>query len=132
RRGIRSAVGRAHHENIIGFSNEDDLDAIQLELVGIENALAGVLNRINALDAQANTYRQHATAYAAIATYKWEQVDITSIEARIDGLRKRQAELLGSDNRLQGLQKQIDDLKEMHRLSQEEDAELRNTAKALK
>lgn len=132
RRGIRSAVGRADRENIIGFSNEDDIDAIQLELVGIEKALGGVMDRINTLDARAKTHQQHATAYAAIATYQWEQVDVATIEARIEGLKKRQAELLANDNRLQGLQKQIDDLKEMHRLSQEEDAELRNTAKGMK
>lgn len=132
RRGIRSAVGLAHRENIIGFSNEDDIDAIQLELVGIEKELAGIVDRIRTLDAQADAHQQHTTAYAAIATYQWEQVDVALIEARIQGLKKRRTELLGSDNRLQSLQEQIDDLKEMHQLSQEEDAKLRNTAKSLK
>lgn len=131
RRGIRSAVGRAHREHIIGFSNENDVDAIQLELVDVEKDLAGVMDRIKALDARAKTHQQQATAYAAIATYQWEQLDVATIEERIEGLKKRQAELLGSDNRLQGLQKQIDDLKEMHRLAQEEDAELRTAAKRL-
>lgn len=131
RRGIRSAVGRAHRDNIIGFSNEDDIDAIQVELIELESDLADVMGRIRALDDRANTHQQHATAYAAIATYQWDQLDVATIEGRIEGLKKRQAELLGSDNRLQDLRKQIDDLRDLHKLSQEEDAGLRTVAKRL-
>lgn len=129
RRGIRSAVGRAHRDNIIGFSNADDIDAIHLELHDLEKSLAGVMDRIRELDAANSKHQRHATAYAAIGTFQWEQLDVATIEERIDGLKKRQAELLGSDNRLQGLQKQIDDLKELHGAAQLEDAALRTVAK---
>lgn len=131
RSGIRSAVGRAHRDNIIGFSNEDDIDAIQLELVDLERDIAGALDRVRALDEQAREQQQRATAYAAIATYQWEQLDVATIEGRIEALKKRQAELLGSDNRLQELQKQIEELKELHKVSQQEDAQLQNAASAL-
>lgn len=132
RRGIRSAVGRAHRDNIIGFSNEDDIDAIDVELPKLELDIAGVMDRIRALDAQAQDQQRHMTAYAAISTYQWEQLDVATIEGRIVGLEQRQAELLGSDNRLQELQRQIDDLKDLHKLSQQEDAQLQNTTTAHK
>ncbi|GAA5036301.1 ATP-binding protein [Actinopolymorpha pittospori] len=129
RHGIRSAVGRAHRENTIGFSNEDDIDAIQLELNDLERELSGVMDRIRDLDTAASQHQKRATTYAAIGTYQWEQLDVATLEERIDGLKKRQEELLGSDNRLQGLQKQINDLKELHRLAQLKDAGLHNVAK---
>ena len=129
RRGIRSAVGRAHRDNIIGSSNADDIDAIHLELHDLEKSLADVMDRIRELDAANSQHQRRATAYAAIGTYQWEQLDVATIEERIDALKKRQEELLGSDNRLQGLQKQIDDLKELHGAAQLEDAALRTVAK---
>ena len=129
RRGIRSAIGRAHRDNIIGFSNADVIDAIETELHDIDRDLAGVMGRIQDLDAANTQHQKHATAYAAIGTYQWDQLDTAALEERIAALQKRQADLLGSDNRLQGLQQQIDALKEAHGAAQLNDAAARAAAK---
>lgn len=131
RRGIRSSVGRAHGEKIIGFSNEDEVAAIEAELPEVELALAIVLDDIAKLDQQAGLRNQRREAYARLSAFRWEDVDVAGLQGRISDLEKRRTELLGNDDRLQGLQEQIELLSQLHTLSQEEGAELRTKARKL-
>ena len=129
RRGIRSAVGRGHRENLLGFSNADDVVMLEAARTQAEVDLAAARGHLIELDADNRTHSERRTAYAGIETFRWDEVDVAGLTERKVGLEKRQAELLGSDDTLKDLQEQIDTLKELHKTAQEEDAELRSSAR---
>jgi uncharacterized protein YPO0396 len=128
RRGIRSAAGRAHSDNILGFSNAEDLTRLDDERTQVERDLVAAKALLDKLDAENRAHSDRRTTYASIETYRWDEVDVDGLTSRIATLESRQAELLSADNRLQELAGQIEVLKELHKTAQREETALQGAA----
>ncbi len=110
RNGRRGAHGRNDQRNIIGFSNEDAIAEIDEQLGDIETRLEQVDARLAEIDRRAGVVEQQRKAYDAIAMVRFDDVDVMGADRRITELEQRRADILASDDQLQSLQAQIDDL----------------------
>ncbi|HYU86073.1 MAG TPA: SbcC/MukB-like Walker B domain-containing protein, partial [Kribbellaceae bacterium] len=112
RSGRRGTHGRNDTRDIIGFSNEDALAEIDSELAHLEQQLAALGAEVTELDRQAGALEKSRTAYDAVAGARFDDVDVDGSDRRIAELERRRAEILATDNQLQALQTQIDELSE--------------------
>jgi len=110
RNGRRGGHGRNDTRNIIGFSNEDALAEIDSELASLEEALVALDAQVTELDRQTRVLEQLRTAYDAVAGARFDDFDVEGSDRRIADLERRRTEILESDNQLQVLQAQIDEL----------------------
>lgn len=110
RHGRRGTHGRGDQRNIIGFSSEEAVAEIDAQLAGVERRLAEVDARLAELARRSSLLEQERRAYEAIVLARFDDVDVAGSDRRIVELEERRAAILGSDDRLQVLQAQIDDL----------------------
>lgn len=110
RNGRRGAHGRNDVRDIIGFSNEAALAEIDQELAELEQELLAIDAEVAELDRQAGVLELRRTSYDAVATARFDDLDVDGSDRRIAELERRRADLLASDDQLQVLQAQIDDL----------------------
>ncbi|GAA3645839.1 ATP-binding protein [Nocardioides ginsengisoli] len=110
RNGRRGAHGRNDQRNIIGFSNEDAIAEIDAQLEGLERRLEEVDAQLVELDRRGRVLEQQRKAYDAIAMVRFDDVDVAGSDRRIGELEQRRSDILSSDDQLQVLQEQIDEL----------------------
>ncbi|WP_241005103.1 ATP-binding protein [Nocardioides sp. zg-1228] len=110
RNGRRGAHGRNDARSIIGFSNEDAIADIDAELADLEEQLDAVSAELGQLDLQARVLERQRTSYDAVATARFDDFDVDGSDRRIAHLEQRRSVILESDDRLQALDTQIDDL----------------------
>ncbi|NYE38601.1 uncharacterized protein YPO0396 [Nocardioides cavernae] len=110
RNGRRGAHGRNDTRSILGFSNADALAEVDEELDALAQRLDDVGARIAQLDREARVLDQQRTAYDAVATARFEDLDVDGSERRIAELERRRTEILESDDGLQALEAQIAEL----------------------
>jgi len=112
RNGRRGAHGRNDTRNIIGFSNEDAIAEIDADLASVEKELEQLDAEVAELDRQARVLEQRRTSYDAVAAARFDDLDVEGSDRRIAALERRRAEILASDDQLQVLQGQIEELAE--------------------
>jgi len=110
RNGRRGAHGRNDQRNIIGFSSEDAIAEIDAQLADVERRLAEIDGQLAELARRAGVLDLQRKAYEAIVMVRFDDVDVAGSDRRIADLEERRAAILASDDRLQVLQAQIDDL----------------------
>ncbi|MFC7496372.1 MULTISPECIES: ATP-binding protein [unclassified Nocardioides] len=110
RNGRRGAHGRNDARNIIGFSNADAIAEVDAELASLEEQLEAITAEVTELDRQSRVLEQQKTSYDAVANARYDDLDVDGSDRRIADLERRRAEILGSDDQLQALEAQIDDL----------------------
>ncbi len=110
RNGRRGAHGRSEQRNIIGFSSEDAIAEIDAQLAEVERQLAELDVRLGELARRSRLIDLERKAYEAIVMVRFDDVDVAGSDRRIADLEARRAAILASDDRLQVLQAQIDDL----------------------
>ncbi|WP_309650745.1 SbcC/MukB-like Walker B domain-containing protein [Nocardioides sp.] len=108
RSGRRGTHGRGDSRSIIGFSNGDALAELDAELASLERELAALDAEVSELDRQSSVLEQRRTSYDAVATARFDDLDVEGSERRITDLEARRAEILASDDQLQALEAQIE------------------------
>ena len=115
RGGIRSSIGRnSSGEDIIGFSSASEIARVEADLVEVERELGELMTGLSKLDKESKAHDRRRDAFAAIAAVRWEDVDTEGIKERIAAKAARKQQLQGSDNQLQALADQIEQLRESH------------------
>jgi uncharacterized protein YPO0396 len=110
RNGRRGAHGRNDVRSIIGFSNADAIAEVDAEIDGLERQLEAITADIAELDRRSRVLEQQKASYDAVATARFDDLDVDGSERRIADLEQRRAEILGSDDQLHALEAQIEDL----------------------
>ncbi|WP_134768434.1 SbcC/MukB-like Walker B domain-containing protein [Nocardioides sp. 1609] len=110
RSGRRGAHGRGDVRNIIGFSNEEAIAELDAQLVDVGRRLDEVGARLDEVRRRERVLGLQGKAYDAIAMARFDDVDVAGSDRRIVELEQRRADILTSDDQLQVLQTQIDDL----------------------
>lgn len=131
RSGIRSSIGRNSSDNIIGFSSAEEIARVEDELAKIERELGEVKTALDVLSKENRAHDLRRDAFIAILQFRWEDVDVAGIQSRIDALEARQAQILNSDDQLQALSAQIEDLKQQHQAALKVHAEYKTKAKSI-
>ncbi|WP_121258904.1 ATP-binding protein [Nocardioides ferulae] len=106
----RGTHGRGDARDIIGFSNADALAEIDQELASLEGELEVIDAEVAELDRQTSLLEQRRTSYDAVASARFDDLDVDGSERRIADLERRRTEILGSDDQLQALEAQIEQL----------------------
>lgn len=131
RNGIRSAIGRNSTDNIIGFSSADEITRLEAELHTVQQEFADVIASLEALKKEDTQHNQLRDGYTAIQQFRWPDVDVEGLRARIDALEALRTELRSADDRLEKLAEQIAGLDESHQKALRRHAELTNAAAAV-
>lgn len=112
RSGRRGAHGRNDARSIIGFSNADAIAEIDAELATLEGELVRVDALVAEQDRRLRVLEQSRTAYEAVATARFDDLDVAGSDRRIAELERRRTEILTADDQLQVLQGQVEQLTE--------------------
>ncbi len=112
RNGRRGTHGRSDQRNIIGFSSEDAIAEIDAQLAEVERQLGAIDGRLDELKRRSGLVELQRKAYEAIAMVRFDDVDVAGSDRRIADLEERRSAILASDDRLQVLQAQIDELQD--------------------
>ncbi|GAB3019344.1 hypothetical protein GCM10011376_29580 [Nocardioides flavus (ex Wang et al. 2016)] len=110
RNGRRGAHGRTDARSIIGFSSADAIADLDAELAGLEEQLDGVGAELAELDRTSRVLERQRASYDAIATARFDELDVDGCDRRIAELEHRREAILGSDDGLQALEVQIGEL----------------------
>ncbi|MBA2953243.1 hypothetical protein GON03_02890 [Nocardioides sp. MAH-18] len=110
RNGRRGAHGRNDARSIIGFSNADAIAELDAEADGLERQLEEIAADIAELDRRSRVLEQQKASYDAVATARFDDLDVDGSDRRLADLEQRRAEILGSDDQLHALETQIEDL----------------------
>lgn len=110
RNGRRGAHGRTDARSIIGFSNADAIAEVDAEIESLERQLETIGADIAELDRRSRVLEQQKASYDAVATARFDDLDVDGSDRRIADLEQRRAEILGSDDQLHALEAQIEDL----------------------
>ncbi|MBZ5740331.1 ATP-binding protein [Nocardioides mangrovi] len=110
RNGRRGAHGRNEARSIIGFSNADAIAEIDAELARLEEQLEAVAAEVTEADRRSRVLERQKASYDAVATARFDDLDVDGSDRRIADLERRRSEILGSDDQLQALEAQIEDL----------------------
>jgi uncharacterized protein YPO0396 len=110
RLGARGSHGRNDQSNIIGFSNEDTIADIDRELDQIKEELGQIDQERQTIDGERTDLDGRRSAYEAIRAVTWDDIDVASVEARIEELDRARQAILDADDQLQALQRRIEEL----------------------
>ena len=110
RNGRRGSHGRNDARSIIGFSNEDAIAEVDAELGDLERQLEDLDAEVAELGRRVSVLGQRRAAYDAVAVARFDDLDVAGSEERIADIERRRAELLGADDTLAVLERQIEEL----------------------
>lgn len=110
RNGRRGTHGRNDARSIIGFSGTDAIADVDAELADLEERLDRVGAELAQLDQRSRMLEQQRASYDAVATARFDDLDVDGSDRRIADLERRRADILDADDGLQALEGQIDDL----------------------
>ncbi len=108
RSGRRGSHGRGDSRNIIGFSNADSLAEIDDELASIEKSLDGLDGRLQQVETDTRLLDLRRSAYDAVRSHGFDDLDVASCDARLADLERRRDEILAADDQLNTLEQQIE------------------------
>lgn len=112
RSGRRGTHGRNDTRDIIGFSSEEAIAEIDLELTSLDRELTELGVGVTDLDRQSDALERSRTAYDAVAGARFDDIDVEGSDRRIAELERRRTEILAADSQLQVLETQIGELTE--------------------
>ena len=104
RNGDRGAHGESSDGDIIGFSNERRLAAIDALLVDLEPQIAAVRRRISDVQERLAVLRRQKEAHVYVQDATWAQIDFNGIERRISVLEDEIDRLRSANGILDALQ----------------------------
>ncbi len=107
RQGRRGSHGRSDTSNIIGFSSADSIAEIDARLLELEAALEAIGGRIAVEDGRLAEFDRLRSAYAALQSITWDDIDDAASDDRIEELRRRRQEILDTDDTLRALEAHI-------------------------
>ena len=110
RQGRRGTHGRGDTRSIIGFSGEEAVAEIDAELAALEEQLDAVDAEVAELDRRSALLEQQRASYDAIVAARFDDLDVDGSDRRIAELEARRQEILGADDQLHALQRQIEEL----------------------
>ena len=110
RQGRRGTHGRGDTRSIIGFSGEEAVAEIDDELAALEEQLDAVDAEVAELDRRSALLEQQRASYDAIVAARFDDLDVDGSDRRIAELEARRQEILGADDQLHALQRQIEEL----------------------
>ena len=110
RQGRRGTHGRGDSRSIIGFSGEEAVAEIDAELAALEEQLDAVDAEVAELDRRSALLEQQRASYDAIVAARFDDLDVDGSDRRIAELEARRQEILGADDQLHALQRQIEEL----------------------
>jgi len=110
RQGRRGTHGRGDSRSIIGFSGEEAVAEIDAELAALEEQLDAVDAEVAELDRRSALLEQQRASYDAIVAARFDDLDVDGSDRRIAELEARREEILGADDQLHALQRQIEKL----------------------
>jgi uncharacterized protein YPO0396 len=110
RQGRRGTHGRGDSRSIIGFSGEEAVAEIDAELAALEEQLDAVDAEVAELDRRSALLEQQRASYDAIVAARFDDLDVDGSDRRIAELGARREEILGADDQLHALQRQIEEL----------------------
>src|SRR5262249_39043642 len=110
RLGARGSHGRNDQANIIGFSNEDAIADIERELDHISKVLEKIDKEREAIDEERDELDRRRSAYEAIRAIGWQDTDVASVDAKTREIEPARGAILDADDRLQALQRRIEEL----------------------
>lgn len=110
RQGRRGTHGRGDTRSIIGFSGEEAVAEIDAELAALEEQLDAVDAEVAELDRRSALLEQQRASYDAIVAARFDDLDVDGSDRRIAELEARREEILGADDQLHALQRQIEEL----------------------
>ncbi|NHC23352.1 hypothetical protein G6553_09225 [Nocardioides sp. IC4_145] len=131
RNGRRGTHGRNDARSIIGFSNAEAIAEIDAELASVEEQLLALDAEVATLDHRAAVLEQRRTAYDAVASARFDDLDVSASERRTAELEQRRQDVLGADDKLQVLQAQVEELAERLEATRRERFALEQQARAL-
>jgi uncharacterized protein YPO0396 len=112
RSGRRGTHGRNDTRDIIGFSSEEAIAEIDVELASLDRELTELGVGVTDLDRQSGDLERSRTAYDAVAGARFDDIDVEGSDRRIAELERRRTEILAADSQLQVLETQIGELGE--------------------
>ncbi|MDT9593739.1 ATP-binding protein [Nocardioides zeae] len=131
RNGRRGSHGRNDARSIIGFTSADALAEIAEELGELERDLAGIDAEVAELDRRTAALEKQRGSYDALASERFDRIDVDGCDRRIAELERRRAEILSADDRLQALDAQIAELAERLEVTRRERYALDERSKQL-
>ncbi|WP_166138617.1 ATP-binding protein [Nocardioides ochotonae] len=112
RSGRRGSHGRGDQRSIIGFSNSDALAEIDADIAALEAELRAVDERIARVETATRVQDRRRTAYDALGTQSFDDLDVAACDQRLADLERRREQILTADDRLGTTEQQMTELAE--------------------
>jgi uncharacterized protein YPO0396 len=104
RQGTRGSHGRNGTTNIIGFSSQEAIEALDLETAGLDARLDELARQRRVVEDELAALSRAHLAYEAVQAARWDDIDVASADARIDQLHRSRQAILDADDRLRALE----------------------------
>jgi uncharacterized protein YPO0396 len=111
RRGTSGSHGRNDRANVIGFSSSETIADIDQQLGELEVEIKRLDTRRGQVEGKRLALGRISRAYEEVQRVAWDDIDVASVERRIDELEARRSAILTANDRLRALEEQIKDLK---------------------
>ncbi|WCD92932.1 ATP-binding protein [Microbacterium sp. nov. GSS16] len=109
--GNRGAHGGHGRENVLGFSNERRLRALDEQAAALEAEVAVATAAVTDAEAAMDAIEQRSTAFAMIHDLTWEQVDVASLAAEVERWQAVEAEVTTANPEIADLRERVESLK---------------------
>lgn len=109
--GSRGAHGGHGRENVLGFSNERRLRALDEQAEALEAEVAAATAAVTDAEAAMDAIEQRSKAFAMIQDLTWEQVDVASLAAEAERWAAVEAEVTNANPEIADLRERAEDLK---------------------
>ncbi|PKI90821.1 hypothetical protein CW368_09160 [Actinomycetales bacterium SN12] len=109
--GSRGAHGGHGRENVLGFSNERRLRALDEQAAALETEVAAATAAVTEAEAAMDAIEQRSTAFAMIHDLSWEQIDVASLAAEVERWQAVEAEVTTANPEIADLRERAEGLK---------------------
>ena len=109
--GSRGAHGGHGRENVLGFSNERRLRALDEQAAALEAEVAAATVAVAGAEAAMDAIEQRSTAFAMIHDLTWEQIDVASVAQEVERWAAVEAEVTTASPEIADLRERAEGLK---------------------
>ncbi|QMU97371.1 AAA family ATPase [Microbacterium esteraromaticum] len=109
--GTRGAHGGHGRENVLGFSNERRLRALDEQAEALEAEVAAATAAVTEAEAAMDAIEQRSTAFAMIHGLTWEQIDVDSLTQELERWTAVEAEVTTANPEIAELRERAETLK---------------------
>ncbi|MGX1793206.1 ATP-binding protein [Microbacterium sp. NPDC055312] len=109
--GSRGAHGGHGRENVLGFSNERRLRALDEQAAALEAEVGAATAAVTDAEAAMDAIEQRSTAFAMIHDLTWEQIDVASLVAEVERWQAVEAEVTTASPEIADLRERAESLK---------------------